>query len=268
MSNSMLEVSVRILSPRPNRTSGTGGSGIGNVNVVRMLERQQRDRFQDEYDDLTPVPPVNRIGGRLRVAVASLPEYSLIERSRQEERARGGPSAPRNSLEISVITLDDTTDINETDADEINDETMADEYRQGHDTEPDPDDDVFSGGVPPVLQVQRTEPAIGGQVDEIDDVNVNITIDLTDSPPRHSQVPNNSPPRQAQVTSPSAAALKCPVCLETFLAIRRRGSRLVSTVCGHVFCGRCLPACVRTSGHCPTCRKIIGYEDFHPLYLY
>ena len=46
------------------------------------------------------------------------------------------------------------------------------------------------------------------------------------------------------------------------------GSNLVSTVCGHVFCGKCLPACVRINGNCPTCRKKIGYEDFHPLYLF
>jgi len=260
MPNNIIEESVRILSPRPNSTSGTGGLGIGTV--VHMLERQQWEGSQDEYTHPTPVLPVDR------QRVASLPEYRMIERSRQEERARGGPPAPRNSVDISVITLDDTTDTTESGGDDMYNVTLANEYmRQGHGIEPDPDDVVIWEGVPPVLHVQRTVPTIDWHVYEVDDANANITIDLTDSPPRNSGS-NNSPPRQDQGMSPSAATLKCPVCMEPFLAIRQRGSRLVSTTCGHVFCGKCLPACVRTSGRCPTCRNIIGYEDFHPLYLY
>eukprot|EP00092_Neocalanus_flemingeri_P107831 GFUD01138402.1.p2 GENE.GFUD01138402.1~~GFUD01138402.1.p2 ORF type:complete len:121 (+),score=15.74 GFUD01138402.1:399-761(+) len=120
---------------------------------------------------------------------------------------------------------------------------------------------------------------------------MDTTIDLTDSPVRATfPVPSNSPsppsspgsepplPSSQLTSSPpssaslnlstSSASLKCPVCLETFHAIRHRGSRLASTICGHVFCGRCLPDCVRTSGQCPTCRRKLGYQDFHPLYLY
>merc|ERR1712179_304403 len=81
------------------------------------------------------------------------------------------------------------------------------------------------------------------------------------------QQSNVDSPRLAQIVSPPPS-MKCPVCLEPFQSIRSRGSNLVSTVCGHVFCGKCLPACVRINGNCPTCRKIIGYEDFHPLYLF
>jgi len=94
---------------------------------------------------------------------------------------------------------------------------------------------------------------------------------LSPQPPRprflSPQQSNVDSPRLAQLVSP-APSMKCPVCLEPFQSIRNRGSNLVSTVCGHVFCGKCLPACVRINGNCPTCRKIIGYEDFHPLYLF
>merc|ERR1712098_58869 len=102
-------------------------------------------------------------------------------------------------------------------------------------------------------------------IEEEDDI-ANDTIDLTDSPLRHSQMLNIASPSQEQSKSPPS--LNCPVCMEDLLAIRRRGSRLVSTVCGHVFCGKCLPPCVRTRGRCPTCRTSIGYDDFHPVYLY
>ena len=52
-----------------------------------------------------------------------------------------------------------------------------------------------------------------------------LTIDLTDSPPVSQQV---SPPASqssslAQPSNPQSPALQCPVCLETFSAIRSRG---------------------------------------------
>ena len=124
-------------------------------------------------------------------------------------------------------------------------------------------------------------------------------IESPDTPPRPPRLLSPQPPRprfssppQSNVESPRLTQLvspppsmKCPVCLEPFQSIRSRGanvyllllesnlfiipgSNLVSTVCGHVFCGKCLPACVRINGNCPTCRKQIGYEDFHPLYLF
>merc|ERR1719369_2273006 len=102
---------------------------------------------------------------------------------------------------------------------------------------------------------------------------LDITIDLTESPVRSVRPTSISirpsvlptPPRSQNVvssSSPSTSPMpKCPVCLESFRSVHSRGHRLVSTLCGHVFCGR-------TSGHCPTCRKRIGYEDFHPLFLF
>merc|ERR1712179_359240 len=71
----------------------------------------------------------------------------------------------------------------------------------------------------------------------------------------------------ATIASPSSP-LQCPVCLEEFRSIRRRGSPLVSTICGHVFCNRCLTTCIRTSGNCPSCRMTTDHGGFHPLYLF
>jgi len=62
--------------------------------------------------------------------------------------------------------------------------------------------------------------------------------------------------------------LECPVCYEGFKSIRKRGSPLVSTVCGHVFCNKCLSTHMRTDGRCPTCMKETHYDDYHPLYLF
>eukprot|EP00092_Neocalanus_flemingeri_P015763 GFUD01017065.1.p1 GENE.GFUD01017065.1~~GFUD01017065.1.p1 ORF type:complete len:292 (-),score=56.74 GFUD01017065.1:114-989(-) len=251
--------------------SGRGGSmpaqdrGVGRVEMVRR--RQAR--------------------------LASMPDQRQVEQVRVEERGRGGPPAPHNSLDISVINLNDTVAIDEDPEVFINQHEVP-TPEEGLSSDDSSDDIV---GVPPLDPNTRAwlDAAIAQRTREMIDIAIaqtsrtDTTIDLTDSPvrptlpsPASSTSPPSSPRAESSPSSPlaasppsasldsshSSASLKCPVCLETFYAIRKRGSRLVSTTCGHVFCGRCLPACVRTSGQCPTCRRRIGYKDFHPLYLY
>eukprot|EP00092_Neocalanus_flemingeri_P015762 GFUD01017064.1.p1 GENE.GFUD01017064.1~~GFUD01017064.1.p1 ORF type:complete len:292 (-),score=59.69 GFUD01017064.1:116-991(-) len=251
--------------------SGRGGSmpaqdrGVGRVEMVRR--RQAR--------------------------LASMPDQRQVEQVRVEERGRGGPPAPHNSLDISVINLNDTVAIDEDPEVFINQHEVP--TPEEGDSSDDSSDDIV--GVPPLDPNTRAwlDAAIAQRTREMIDIAIaqtsrtDTTIDLTDSPvrptlpsPASSTSPPSSPRAESPPSSPltssppsasldsshSSASLKCPVCLETFYAIRKRGSRLVSTTCGHVFCGRCLPACVRTSGQCPTCRRRLGYKDFHPLYLY
>ena len=124
-----------------------------------------------------------------------------------------------------------------------------------------------------------------------DSYRLELTIDLTDSPPVSPQValpasPVASQSRSlAQPSNPQSPAMQCPVCLDTFSAIRSRGEhglfglcssplslflsglQLVSTVCGHVFCLGCLRQCLLTQQQCPTCRRRIAHQDYHPLFL-
>eukprot|EP00092_Neocalanus_flemingeri_P026166 GFUD01028359.1.p1 GENE.GFUD01028359.1~~GFUD01028359.1.p1 ORF type:complete len:293 (-),score=59.85 GFUD01028359.1:213-1091(-) len=252
--------------------SGRGGSmpaqdrGVGRVEMVRR--RQAR--------------------------LASMPDQRQVEQVRVEERGRGGPPAPHNSLDMSVINLSDTVAIDEDPEVFVNQHEVP-TPEEGLSSDDSSDDIV---GVPPLDPNTRArlDAAIAQRTREMIDIamaqtsSTDTTIDLTDSPvrptlplpanstsppssprlvsPRSSSPLASSPPPASLDSSVSTASLKCPVCLETFYAIRKRGSRLVSTTCGHVFCGRCLPACVRTSGQCPTCRRRLGYKDFHPLYLY
>jgi len=83
--------------------------------------------------------------------------------------------------------------------------------------------------------------------------------------PRPARTPSPVPGPSLDVTTPG---MECPVCYEGFKSIRKRGSPLVSTVCGHVFCNRCLSTHMRTDGRCPTCMKETHYDDYHPLYLF
>merc|ERR1719186_1088827 len=214
-----------------------------------------------------------RVRGR-QERVVSTPDQRQVEQGRIQERERGGPPAPHNSLDMSIINLNETVAIDEEPQPEVfytpRLATLEDNLTFDDDSSFD-DVDI----VPPVDPNARA----------ILDANIaqrsslNMTIDLTDSPVRSSSPPSNQSPPSSPTpaiqssssntsSSPSSASLKCPVCLEAFSSIRRRGSRLVSTLCGHVFCGKCLPACVRTSGQCPTCRRRLGYQDFHPVYLF
>jgi len=373
------------------RVISGGGTSQRRNNVTGILGRQRGGSPPS-------VPPVNGArGGRQGRRLLSQPDSRMVEEARQEERARGGPPAPRNSLDLSVVTLDETVVLNEDD---------NNIYRS-----------VFDG-VSPINPNSSQRAATESQDNDIEVAFIDTTIDLTDSPPRIFPIPPlsfeatprpsrslpahdptdspprifpvrrftrpsmaqqdllttdspsrifpplpssmpseapqrpsqrlprdltdslprvfpsprysrpsgaphdvltrpltpqrprsrtflrprsdriglaDNPPRSPRFVSPQPssprflspyltnnggsssnlsqsvsppASLKCPVCMEPFQSIRRRGANLVSTVCGHVFCGKCLPACVRISGHCPSCRKKIGYEDFHPLYLF
>jgi len=91
-----------------------------------------------------------------------------------------------------------------------------------------------------------------------------VMVDLTNSP----NISLNSPlPDLNNTASPGAVTLQCPVCLDSIKSIKRKGSSMMSTMCGHIFCSKCLPASIRTSGRCPTCRGRIGHQDYHKIFI-
>ncbi|XP_076271294.1 uncharacterized protein LOC143203068 isoform X1 [Rhynchophorus ferrugineus] len=55
----------------------------------------------------------------------------------------------------------------------------------------------------------------------------------------------------------------CPVCLETLDG----DSKVMVTVCGHMFCESCIKRVVQTIKKCPTCRNVITDKKYHPIYL-
>jgi len=94
-------------------------------------------------------------------------------------------------------------------------------------------------------------------------------IEIKDSQPIQS-------PTQTQTSSPSLSpskrsvrkSIKCPVCLDESTVFEVSGRQLVSTVCGHLFCDRCISEVIRTSKACPSCRKkIASKRAFHPIFI-
>lgn len=55
-------------------------------------------------------------------------------------------------------------------------------------------------------------------------------------------------------------ALQCPVCFDTI-------KTPTSTLCGHVFCAKCIQGWVQKNKRCPTCNKPMQMKHMHPIYL-
>jgi len=67
--------------------------------------------------------------------------------------------------------------------------------------------------------------------------------------------------------STSSAGVICRICLESQSDLEKEGLNLLSTVCGHIFCSKCLPSYIKNKGLCPICRKVLRPKDFHQIFL-
>merc|ERR1719508_31346 len=96
-----------------------------------------------------------------------------------------------------------------------------------------------------------------------------ITVDLTDSPADAPGLDTTTSDLETTDTpgSSGGVSVQCPVCLDSLGTIKRSGAGMVSTVCGHIFCSRCLPASLRASGRCPSCRRMIGTTEYHKIFI-
>lgn len=74
---------------------------------------------------------------------------------------------------------------------------------------------------------------------------------------------------RTQTKSPSSSSddKGCPICLEPYSKLTKRGMLLMSTPCGHIFCKTCLDECFTRSRLCPFCRVEIDRSMCHPIYL-
>ncbi|VAH83633.1 unnamed protein product [Triticum turgidum subsp. durum] len=52
----------------------------------------------------------------------------------------------------------------------------------------------------------------------------------------------------------------CPVCMNELVDAS-------STICGHIFCQKCIQASIQAQSKCPTCRRTLTMNSFHRVYL-
>jgi hypothetical protein len=80
-----------------------------------------------------------------------------------------------------------------------------------------------------------------------------------------------SPPKRMKIyrteitvddSSQSSGGLTCPVCLEGL-----KGRQPTSTICGHIYCKKCIHEVIRTTKKCALCKKTLNLKNIHPIYL-
>ncbi|GAB9472609.1 Histone acetyltransferase hac-like 1 [Globisporangium polare] len=55
-------------------------------------------------------------------------------------------------------------------------------------------------------------------------------------------------------------SLKCSICLDVI-------EEMTSTICGHIYCGKCIRLAIRVTAKCPLCQRKLRPKDIHPLYF-
>lgn len=74
-------------------------------------------------------------------------------------------------------------------------------------------------------------------------------------------------PSKSPNSSGSALTISCPICMEDAKEILSQKKQLMSTICGHVFCNKCIMTSLETKGMCPTCRKKLKKKQLHPIFI-
>ncbi|XP_042322162.1 E3 ubiquitin-protein ligase RNF4 [Sceloporus undulatus] len=85
---------------------------------------------------------------------------------------------------------------------------------------------------------------------------------LTNTLPRELELPEDGISNTRR-----SGTVSCPICMDGYSEIVQSGRLIVSTKCGHVFCSQCLRDSLKNVNSCPTCRKKLGYKQYHPIYI-
>ncbi|WVZ67668.1 hypothetical protein U9M48_016715 [Paspalum notatum var. saurae] len=118
-------------------------------------------------------------------------------------------------------------------------------------TNPEPAGDALDEHVNTLLSLginRRLEPPRA--------TNVGPVINLVDTP---EVVVFQSPPEPAKEV-PKEPKFTCPICMNELV-------EAASTVCGHIFCQKCIKAAIQAQKKCPTCRKKLTAGQQHRVYL-
>uniref|UniRef100_A0A8R7U102 RING-type domain-containing protein n=1 Tax=Triticum urartu TaxID=4572 RepID=A0A8R7U102_TRIUA len=91
--------------------------------------------------------------------------------------------------------------------------------------------------------------------------NTDLVINIVDTPET-----NKIPPKVVQAVPepvkeiPKETKFSCPVCMNELV-------NASSTICGHIFCQKCIKASIQAQKKCPTCRRKLTMSNFHRVYL-
>lgn len=71
---------------------------------------------------------------------------------------------------------------------------------------------------------------------------------------------NGASIENAEIIEQFKNSLKCSICLDLI-------DRMTSTICGHVFCRRCIRSAIQSTKKCPLCQRKLRIRDIHGLFF-
>ncbi|KAM3334829.1 hypothetical protein ACQJBY_029324 [Aegilops geniculata] len=86
--------------------------------------------------------------------------------------------------------------------------------------------------------------------------NNNLMIDTADTPATNRFLKSRAPLMEIR----KEPKFSCPVCMNELVDAS-------STICGHIFCQKCIQASIQAQSKCPTCRRTLTMNSFHRVYL-
>lgn len=72
----------------------------------------------------------------------------------------------------------------------------------------------------------------------------------------------HAPPPQ-KTSPPKSSVPPCVICLEDMM-----NRRPYSTICGHIFCYKCIEMSIKMNRKCPVCRKGLTVKNIHPIFMF
>ncbi|KAE8800519.1 putative histone acetyltransferase HAC-like 1 [Hordeum vulgare] len=84
----------------------------------------------------------------------------------------------------------------------------------------------------------------------------NLVIDTVETSETNRRLAPRAPVKEVA----KKPKFSCPVCWNEL-------TNASSTICGHIFCQKCIKAAIQAQNKCPTCRKTLTMKGFHPVHL-
>ncbi|KAM3334833.1 hypothetical protein ACQJBY_029325 [Aegilops geniculata] len=81
-------------------------------------------------------------------------------------------------------------------------------------------------------------------------------IDMVEAPETNRLLTPHAPVKEVA----KKPKFSCPVCWNEL-------TDASSTICGHIFCQKCIEASIQAQKKCPTCRRTLTMKDFHRVHL-
>eukprot|EP00250_Pteridium_aquilinum_P000017 c10023_g1_i2 orf=162-716(+) len=114
----------------------------------------------------------------------------------------------------------------------------------------------------PITSRTRPEPAVCLSISgrpfffsptiDLTSSNDNLERNLSVAAKRKRCLPPPEVPRELKLT--------CAICMDTM-------EEETSTICGHIFCRKCIVEAIKMQEKCPTCRKRLVNSEIHRIYL-